>query len=462
MPALHTDPYHVRVTAAGEHLIAGRYRLAGEIGRGGMGVVWRAHDQLLNRTVAIKQLVLEDEGEESVEKAKREGRIAARLQHPNAISVHDVIVHAGSPCLVMDYVDAHSFGEVISNRGGRLPVDDVVDVGAQVAAALVAAHLAGIVHQDVKPENVLIGLDGQVKITDFGLAGAIGEGSMTKSGFVVGTPGFIAPEVASGADFDSASDVFSLGATLYNAIEGIPPFGDHEDAAVILRLTARGKVIPPRRAGDFTPFLMAMLTADPNKRPTMLKVKEELAARRSGHAGTIQLRRVAPAPSGPPGPQRPPGNPPRSIVHSRPFIGLVAALVLTVAALAVIYFAVSKNDTSRTNAPAPAAQPGATCQPAIVSTFPGPGSHEVTVEVWNLVNEPLNGWRVGWTLPAGQTIDDLTGGTLTQQPAGAGLRFTVDSPTAIPARGSVRFTFTLRGDVQVLDGVQMSCEGRLL
>jgi hypothetical protein len=473
------------VIVAGD-LIAGRYRLMGEIGRGGMGVVWRAQDELLDRVVAVKQLLVNSEvpgadGEEAVEKAKREGRIAARLQHPNVVSVHDVVMHSGWPCLVMDYVAAQSFAAVIA-AAGRLPVDQVVDVGEKVASALAAAHLAGIVHQDVKPENVLIGLDGKVKITDFGLSKATGEGSLTRSGFVAGTPGFLAPEVASGAEMGYSSDVFSLGATMYAAIEGTPPFGEHEDKNVLLMRSARGDVIRPRYSGELTPLLMSLLETDPKMRPTMRQVQEELQARSFPQGGTIELKlrkaanqavgvALADAPSIPMRPvSRPLPTVPRSdVVRGRPFVVLVATVMVALGLLFGIIIALSGDSGSAGAASppgsakaAPAGDADVPCQPAIVDSFPGPDGYEVTVEVWNLAGQPLNGWRVSWTFPDRREVRTVTGARLSQEVAGSDVLVTVDSPSAIPARSSVRFSFVTGGDGQGLDGLRMRCEAKVL
>ena len=485
MPARCAYPYHVLVTVAGD-LIAGRYRLVGEIGRGGMGVIWRAQDELLDRAVAVKQLLPNSEipggdREDAVEKARREGRIAGRLQHPNVVAVHDVIVHSGRPCLVMDYVASQSFAAVIA-AAGRLPVDQVVEVAEKVASALVAAHRAGIVHRDVKPENVLIGLDGKVKITDFGLSKAIGEGSMTRTGFVAGTPGFLAPEVASGADMGYSADVFSLGATMYAAIEGKPPFGEHEDKNVLMMRAARGDVIPPRHSGELTPLLMSLLAVDPKMRPTMRQVQEELKARSVPQGGTIELRllkaanqaggvALADAPSIPITPVNPPlptvSRP--EVVHGRPFVVLGATVLAALGLLFGIIIALSDDTGSAGTAPRPGnAQAGPAgdtdvlCQPAIVVSFPVPDGQDVTVEVFNLAGDPLNGWQVSWTIPAGREIKTVTGARLTQAPAGSDVLVTVDSPSAIAARSSVRFGFVVSGDGQVLDGLQMRCEAKVL
>ncbi|WP_309117711.1 serine/threonine-protein kinase [Saccharothrix sp.] len=255
-------------------LVVGRYRVVERIGVGGMGVVWRAFDERLGRTVALKQVVVPagvDAGEVA-RRAAREGRIAARIQHPNAVTVHDVVEDDGAPVLVMEYVPAAGLS------GRVLPPEQAREVGAQVADALAAAHAAGIVHRDVKPGNILLGEDGTAKITDFGIARAAGDVTVTRTGLLAGTPAFLAPEVAQGAQPGPASDVFSLGSTLYAMVEGTPPFGDGDNAIALLHAVAAGRFAPPRRAGPLTPVLLDMLRTDPAARPTMAQVAQRLRA----------------------------------------------------------------------------------------------------------------------------------------------------------------------------------------
>jgi hypothetical protein len=281
------------VTEQGD-LIAGRYRLQRRIGSGGMGVVWQAFDERLDRVVALKHLVLPpglstEEAERARQRAVREARIAARLQHPGAVTVHDVTEDGDRPVLVMEYVPAHSLAELIATRGPLSGVQ-VAQIGSQVAAALAAAHQAGIVHRDVKPANVLITDTGTAKITDFGIARAHGDTAITATGLVVGTPAFLAPEVAQGHEPSAASDVFSLGATLYTAVEGRAPFGDGDNAIALLHAVAAGQMIPPAHHGPITDVVLHMMRADPAARPTMAQAAESLHAAAAGRPAPALTR----------------------------------------------------------------------------------------------------------------------------------------------------------------------------
>ena len=273
--------------------MAGRYRLLSRIGSGAMGAVWLAQDQLLGREVAVKQVLSTagmDAGEAADQRARamREGRIAARLSHPHAITMYDVALDAEEPWLVMEHLPSDSLAAVLATSG-VLGVTEVAQIGAQLADALAAAHAAGIVHRDVKPGNVLIGrgarVEGVVKITDFGISRAQGDVTLTQAGFITGTPAYFAPEVARGHDPTGASDVFSLGATLYTALEGVPPFGLDENPMALLHRVARGEIVLPRRAGALTDPLLHALEPDPARRPTMEQVRDDLAAVAAGRAG---------------------------------------------------------------------------------------------------------------------------------------------------------------------------------
>ena len=293
-------------------LIADRYRLTQHIGSGAMGAVWQAHDERLHRTVALKALLLqpglsEADTNEARNRAMREGRIAARLQHPNAVTVYDVVEDAGQPVLIMEYVPSRSLSTVLEQHSTLSP-QEVARIGQQVATALVAAHAAGIVHRDIKPGNVLLSDDGTtVKITDFGISRATGDVQVTATGMLAGTPAYLAPEVAKGEPPGPPSDVFSLGSTLYAAVEGHPPFGNIDNTLALLHAVAAGRTIPPRQAGPLTGTLQRMLSTNPDARPTMPEVVRVLGAIAAGQA---------PQPTGPPsGPTAMTLPPPRPLDH---------------------------------------------------------------------------------------------------------------------------------------------------
>lgn len=308
-------------------LVADRYRLVERIAAGGMGSVWEAWDERLHRRVALKQLhpqpgLSKADAALATNRAMREARITARLHHAHAVPVYDVVDFEGQPCLIMQYLPSKSLQTLLAERG-VLEVDEVARIGSEVASALAAAHQAGIVHRDVKPGNVLIDEDGSAKLTDFGISHALGDVTLTSTGMVTGTPAFLAPEVARGIESGFASDVFSLGSTLYAALEGAPPFGSGENPMATLHRVASGDIAPPRRGGPLTGELQRMLSVDPAQRPTMREAAARLAAISagisSGADGTTE-RFAGPLPDGPPPsrtmtlpaaqPDRPVGPPP--------------------------------------------------------------------------------------------------------------------------------------------------------
>jgi len=251
--------------------VDGRYTLKGQLGSGGMGVVWLAHDELLHREVAVKQLKLPDLAPAASEvartRAMREARIAARLAHPNAITVFDVVLEDDLPWIVMEYLPSRSLAALLEERGPLSPAE-TARIGEKIAQALAAAHAAGIVHRDVKPANVLIGHEGAVKLTDFGISRATGDVTITEAGAIAGTPAYLAPEVARGDAPDARSDIFSLGATLYAAVHNQSPYGESDNNLGLLYRAAQGRVERPTRAGSLLRPLELLLAVDPASRPT--------------------------------------------------------------------------------------------------------------------------------------------------------------------------------------------------
>ena len=275
-------------------VIAGRYRLVDQLAVGGMGSVWRAWDELLERPVAVKQLltqpVLSDEESDTARlRIIREARITARLHHPNAVTLFDVVEDDGHPCLIMQYVPSKSLSTLL-RENGPVSVGFATRIGAELAAALATAHRVGVVHRDVKPGNVLITEDGSAKLTDFGISHAVGDVTLTSTGILTGTPAFLAPEVARGEQSGFPADVFSLGATLYAALEGFPPFGTDPNPMAVLHRVASGRMLPPQQGGPLTPLLLRMLSTDPAARPLMTDVSSTLNARLSAEPGPEETR----------------------------------------------------------------------------------------------------------------------------------------------------------------------------
>jgi serine/threonine protein kinase len=392
-------------------LVAGRYRLVESVGSGGMGVVWRAEDERLARTVAIKQLMVrpglsDSQTEGARRRAMREARIAARLQHRNAIALYDVAEHEGEPCLVMEFLRSRSLSAVLAEHGA-LPADQVAMIGTQVAEALAAAHAAGIVHRDVKPGNVLLDDEGTVKITDFGISRALDDGTVTQTGMLAGTPAYLAPEIARGQQPDRASDVFSLGATLYHAIEGTPPFGTNGNPLAVLHAVASGEVSPPRNAGSLTPVLMSLLCPEPEDRPTMVEAAAALSSPVSviPEQTTIPVRQPPPLVTLPgtttnplPAPRHP-RTPPRSRRN------LLIAALIAVFAVAGIITAMVLN-SSRGGTPAAGGTPSsAPSQPSSVFTTPsGPApvqgpinwsqAGQLVIDYYNGMGNPQSTWEM--------------------------------------------------------------------
>jgi len=254
---------------ASGRLLAGRYRLESVLGRGGMGTVWRATDEVLGRPVAVKELrfaagVDEDERRRLVARTLTEAKAIARVRHTAAVTVYDVVEEDNRPWIVMELVESRSLSEVI-NIEGVLPPRRAAEIGLELLAVLGQAHRAGILHRDVKPSNILIGHDGRVVLTDFGIARVEGDPSVTSTGMLVGAPSYISPERARGRIPGAPADLWSLGATLYAMVEGRPPY---EKGSALSTLTAvmTEDLLPPVNGGALTPVIAGLLRKDPEQR----------------------------------------------------------------------------------------------------------------------------------------------------------------------------------------------------
>ncbi|GIH05630.1 hypothetical protein Rhe02_36970 [Rhizocola hellebori] len=338
-------------------LVADRYRLLHPLGQGGMGRVWRARDEVLNRDVAIKELVpppglTTAERGEMQARSMREARAVAQLNHPHVVRVFDVVeVGKGDPWIVMEYLPGKSLHEAMSD-GDDLSPQRVAGIGLEILQALSAAHEVGVVHRDVKPGNVLLTQDGRAVLTDFGIATMPGDPFVTRTGLLIGSPAYLAPERARDGKTSKASDLWSLGATLYAATEGKPPFGRASTMETLTAL-ATEPIPPPRRSGPLTPVLMGLLEKNPG--------------RRLDSATAQRMLREAMAPPRAKATRALPTSPPRraSPGTSRKWLW---ALVLLLALGAVVLFLLDRSSSrDQGAASSPSAQPSAnqSVQPSV-------------------------------------------------------------------------------------------------
>ncbi|MFH9062091.1 serine/threonine-protein kinase [Streptomyces coeruleorubidus] len=266
-------------------LVAGRYRLADSIGSGGMGRVWRAHDEVLHRSVAIKELtaalyVSESEQAILLARTRAEARAAARINHSAVVTVHDVLEHDGRPWIVMELVEGRSLADAVKEEG-RVEPREAARIGLWVLRALRAAHTAGVLHRDVKPGNVLLARDGRVLLTDFGIAQIEGDTTITRTGEVVGSVDYLAPERVRGHDPGPSSDLWALGATLYTAVEGRSPFR-RTTPLTTMQAVVEEEAAELQYAGPLTPVIAALLRKDPATRPELAEAEQMLAEAAEG------------------------------------------------------------------------------------------------------------------------------------------------------------------------------------
>jgi tRNA A-37 threonylcarbamoyl transferase component Bud32 len=418
-------------------LVAGRYRLIEQIGRGGMGTVWRAEDEVLSREVAVKRLhiqrhLTDDELATLHERTRREARSAARIAHPHVVVVHDVVDDEGLPCIVMEYVPSTTLAGLLADGGAVWPTE-AARIGLGMVAALRAAHAAGVLHRDVKPGNVLLGADGRVVLTDFGIAMATGTSTLTKTGEIIGSIDYIAPERMRGKKPGPAADLWALGATLYQSVEGRPPFRK-ATAVETAYAIAVDPVDPMKQAGPLEPLIEALLAKEPEERPSAEEVERVLRDVVSGAPTQLTPTRPVPAPipASMPGPAPTPAPspltattvapardaaPPRA--RGRRRVAVWGALAVVVAAATVAGgWSLTRGDKSGGTHHKAAASASASVPPAVPA-----GYHLVTEKELGVSFPVPDGWKRGKATAEQVTyvdetrLVDLTIGMV--EPAGA-------------------------------------------
>jgi eukaryotic-like serine/threonine-protein kinase len=292
--------------------IGGRYALRAAVGHGGMGTVWRAADTLLRRDVAVKEVILpagmaKTDRDAMYERTLREARAAAALQHPAVVQVYDVVTDGGRPWIVMELLDARSLADIIIEDGPVAP-RVAAKIGIALLGALEVAHANGVLHRDVKPANVLICTDGRCVLTDFGVARMPTDVQLTTPGMVLGSPHFISPERAMGRSFGPPSDLFSLGVTIYTAVEGRPPF-DKGDPIETMHAVVEDPPAPPSRAGALTEVLFGLLEKDPDGRLDVPTARSMLRTLLAGPLASKAPAHLATDPYAVVPNQRPPESP---------------------------------------------------------------------------------------------------------------------------------------------------------
>ncbi|MER6994107.1 protein kinase [Saccharopolyspora hirsuta] len=332
---------HLVDTAPGHRLIGARYRLEATIGHGAMGHVWAGTDELLHRPVAVKELRLspglaEEQAAEMRERALREARAMAALNHPNTVLLYDVAREDDQPFVVMELVHGLSLSQLL-NKHGSLPPAKLAVLADGVAAALQAAHQVGIVHRDVKPGNVLLGADRLVKLADFGMSRSTAESTLTRSGVLVGTPAYLAPEIAVGGELGANADLWSFGAMLFAAAEGRLPYESTGDPLITISSIVHGPVPAHRQTGPIGEVISGLMVKDPARRMPLLEVRQrvhDLARQAGAHPFEDYLRDIEPprpiTPTAPPSDQ--PTAPAAKRSTTRTAIVLGAAAVLAIGA----------------------------------------------------------------------------------------------------------------------------------
>ena len=403
-------------------LVGGRYRLDAVLGRGGMGVVWAGIDTLLERPVALKEIRFppaldDDERDRYQGRVLREARAAARLNHRGVVTVYDVVDEGDQPYIVMELVRAPSLAEVVAEHG-PLPPSQVAGIGAGIAEALAAAHRAGIVHRDVKPGNVLVPDHGPARLTDFGIASVTDDTAVTTTQRLVGSPSYMSPEQAANGTVDEATDRWSLGATLYYAVEGVAPY-DRGEAIPTLTSVLSDPPRPPERAGALGPALLALLAKQPDERPSDEQLVRRLRAASVAPAEpqhqpptapndpstTAVIRNPAVAPPVAAGAAFPVGG---GRPRSRALVALAGVIALLVVAAGVALFLAHRTPTRPgTRAASSTAARGA---PAVTS--PASTSAPSAVPAgWVSYHDPATGFTIshppGWAIATNGSLTDF-------------------------------------------------------
>ncbi|MGW1680726.1 serine/threonine-protein kinase [Saccharopolyspora sp. NPDC002376] len=387
MPANDND-----ILTGSGRLIGDRYRLNRKLGGGAMGTVWAGTDELLRRPVAVKEVKLppgmpDEEAAEMRERALREARAIAVLSHPNVVTLYDVAREHGEPFVVMELVPSQSLAAILGEHG-ELDDHQIAMIAEGCAAGLDAAHRAGIVHRDVKPGNVLIGDDGRIKVSDFGISRNIAEHTITSTGILLGTPSYIAPEVVAGEGVTASADLWGLGATLFAAAEGRSPYDVGDDPLATVTEVVRGPVPRVNRSGPIGEIITALMVKDPTRRMPLTEVRRRVqhllpepgarpfAMLLDPEAPTVRVRTLVPAtpsnPVAPPPPQtkhptlnsqaaplaRDPGLPPFALKDPPPrrrspwaVVALTVVAVVLFAAAVAGGFAASRTIAGRSPLP---------------------------------------------------------------------------------------------------------------
>jgi eukaryotic-like serine/threonine-protein kinase len=425
-------------------VIAGRYHLEEVIGRGGWGRVWRARDGLLGRHVAVKEVTVPDDlatDRRTVEeRVLREARAAAGIPHPGAVTVFDVARHEGRTFIVMELLRGRSLSAVVADDGPLSP-QRAAAIGAEVLGTLRVAHAQGIVHRDIKPGNVMLSEDGRVRLTDFGIATARDQSSLTLTGQVLGSPQFMAPEQARGERASPATDLWGLGATMFFAVEGRPPFG-HEHPLATLNAVVNEPTPPASNAGPLGPVIEALLAKDPSARPDVDRAEAMLR----DVAGSAPVHRVEPVDDAPavvtmadlfdqeemaeaPPPRRieasPPQPPPQAIEEDKPepvverrqvawVPILLGVAILAVAGLFVLLTTLDAppQHEAREGAPVSEASPDDESDQAEGQVTSESLSPEATLAGWSRYRDLAVGYRIrypeGWeVVPLDETRTDF-------------------------------------------------------